>query len=93
MKKAELVFIPSPGIGHLVSIVEFAKRLIDRDNRFSITILVIKPSTFPNIDSYTNSLSASYPLIQLIDLPQLHPPNLPELAKSHMYGEEIILLV
>ncbi|CAL5323134.1 unnamed protein product [Camellia sinensis] len=82
MMKAELVFIPSPGIGHLVSIVEFAKRLIDRDDRFFITILLIKPSTLPNIDSFTNSLSASHPLIQLIDLPQLHPPNSPELAKS-----------
>ncbi|KAL7253951.1 hypothetical protein ACSBR1_008319 [Camellia fascicularis] len=84
MKKAELVFIPSPAIGHLVSIVEFAKRLIDRDDRFSITILVIKfkSSTLPNIDSYTNSLSASQPLIRLIELPQLHPPKSPELAKS-----------
>ncbi|GMP24005.1 hypothetical protein CsSME_00001415 [Camellia sinensis var. sinensis] len=84
MKKAGLVFIPCPGIGHLVSIVEFAKRLIDRDDRFSITILVIKPPpSHPSIDSYTNSFSASYPLIQLIDLPQLHPPNSLELSNSH----------
>ncbi|KAF7145500.1 hypothetical protein RHSIM_Rhsim04G0084300 [Rhododendron simsii] len=40
--KAELVFIPSPGMGHLVSTVEMAKKLIGRDHRLSITVLIMK---------------------------------------------------
>lgn len=46
MKNTELIFIPSPGIGHLVSAVEFSKRLIARDSRLSITILAMN-SPFP----------------------------------------------
>ncbi|AET00314.2 glycosyltransferase, putative [Medicago truncatula] len=42
MKKAEVVIIPSPGVGHLVSTLEFAKLLINRDNRLRITVLVMK---------------------------------------------------
>ncbi|KAH7844647.1 hypothetical protein Vadar_030220 [Vaccinium darrowii] len=38
----ELVFIPSPGMGHLVSTVEMAKQLIGRDPRLSITVLIMK---------------------------------------------------
>ncbi|MBA0678564.1 hypothetical protein Goari_019902, partial [Gossypium aridum] len=33
MKKVELIFVPTPGIGHLVSTVEFAKLLIDHNDR------------------------------------------------------------
>ncbi|OMO84629.1 hypothetical protein CCACVL1_10736 [Corchorus capsularis] len=40
MKKLELVFIPTPAIGHFVSSVEFAKRLLLRDDRFSASFLV-----------------------------------------------------
>ncbi|GMH03189.1 hypothetical protein Nepgr_005028 [Nepenthes gracilis] len=42
MKKAELIFIPSPGAGHLASMVELARRLLERDGRFSITILLMR---------------------------------------------------
>ncbi|KAJ9687267.1 hypothetical protein PVL29_015944 [Vitis rotundifolia] len=42
MKQTELVFIPSPGIGHLAATVEIAKLLTQRDPRFSITIFIIK---------------------------------------------------
>ncbi|KAG9146101.1 hypothetical protein Leryth_015891 [Lithospermum erythrorhizon] len=40
MKQTDLVFVPGVGIGHLVSIVEFAKQLLDRDARLAITILM-----------------------------------------------------
>ncbi|KAH7843425.1 hypothetical protein Vadar_016504 [Vaccinium darrowii] len=43
---AELVFIPSPGLGHLVSTVEMAKQLVGRDHRLSITVLVMKIPLF-----------------------------------------------
>ncbi|KAK3003509.1 hypothetical protein RJ639_018488 [Escallonia herrerae] len=43
MKTIELVFIPSPGVGHLFSTAEMAKLLIDRDERLSITVLTMTP--------------------------------------------------
>nr|XP_027063788.1 anthocyanidin 3-O-glucosyltransferase 2-like [Coffea arabica] len=42
MKKPELVFVPSPGMGHLGSTVELAKLLIDRNEHLSITVLIMK---------------------------------------------------
>ncbi|XVF81612.1 hypothetical protein PTKIN_Ptkin15bG0169100 [Pterospermum kingtungense] len=43
----ELIFIPLPAIGHLVSHIEFAKRLLDEDNRFSVTVLIVDPFFTP----------------------------------------------
>lgn len=43
---AELLFIPSPGMGHLVSTVEMAKQLVGRDHRLSITVLIMKIPLF-----------------------------------------------
>ncbi|KAK9998390.1 hypothetical protein SO802_017993 [Lithocarpus litseifolius] len=85
MKKAELIVIPAPGIGHLVSTLEFAKRLIDRDDRLFITILSMKfdLSLYPFSDAYTKSLTATQPRIQLIHLPQVNPPP-SELLKSRL---------
>lgn len=55
----ELVFIPVPAIGHIVSHVEFAKRLIDQDHRFSVTVLIVDPLVSPNVQSYVGSLAAA----------------------------------
>ncbi|XP_058761471.1 UDP-glycosyltransferase 71K2-like [Vicia villosa] len=80
-KKSELIFIPAPGIGHLVSSLEFAKLLINTHTNLSITVLCIK---FPGIlisDSYIKAALASEPQIQLIDLPEVQPPP-EELLKS-----------
>ncbi|KAH0902793.1 hypothetical protein HID58_042296 [Brassica napus] len=41
----ELVFIPSPGIGHLRSTVELAKQLVNGDERLSITVIIIPRSS------------------------------------------------
>ncbi|KAM4071388.1 hypothetical protein ACB094_11G058700 [Castanea mollissima] len=74
MKKAELVFIPSLGIGHLVSMVEIAKLLVDRDHRLYITVLIMKQSFDPKVAAYTESLnlnaSSCAEHIQFIDLPE-----------------------
>ncbi|XP_051140139.1 anthocyanidin 3-O-glucosyltransferase 2-like, partial [Andrographis paniculata] len=40
---AELIFIPSPGRGHLLANLEMAKLLVSRDRRLSATVLVIRP--------------------------------------------------
>ncbi|KAJ6300822.1 hypothetical protein OIU76_021592 [Salix suchowensis] len=51
MKKSELVFVPSPGVGHLVPAVEIAKLMVKRDDRLSITVLLVD---LPN-DEQTSS--------------------------------------
>ncbi|GFP90884.1 putative UDP-glucose flavonoid 3-o-glucosyltransferase 3 [Phtheirospermum japonicum] len=62
MKKAELVFIPSPGLSHLISTVEAAKLLLDRDDRLSITVLIMKLHSDQTVDKYTqNIISSSNP--------------------------------
>nr|ACU22684.1 unknown [Glycine max] len=73
-KNAELILIPSPGIGHLTSSLEFAQLLINRDNRLSVTILCIKFPFTPFADSYIRTALASQPKIKLIDLPLVEPP-------------------
>ncbi|KAK2978017.1 hypothetical protein RJ640_028699 [Escallonia rubra] len=70
MKKAQLVFIPAPGVGHLISTVEIAKLLISRDERLSVTVLIMKlPFDTAVLDAYTQSLHATH-RIRFIDLPQ-----------------------
>ncbi|CAK7345136.1 unnamed protein product [Dovyalis caffra] len=60
MKKSELVFVPSPGVGHLVPAVEIAKLMVNRDDRLSITVLVMKhPPLDTKINEYIKSVSAS----------------------------------
>ena len=65
MKQTELVFIPSPGIGHIAATVEIAKLLTQRDPRFSITIFIIK-FPFWSDDSAMTSDSDS---IRFVTLP------------------------
>ncbi|XP_062076692.1 putative UDP-glucose flavonoid 3-O-glucosyltransferase 3 [Humulus lupulus] len=60
MKKGELVFIPFPDIGHIVPLLEMAKILVARDQRLSISILIMKfPGSEPTSQSYVQSLIAS----------------------------------
>lgn len=75
MKKAELIFIPLPETGHLLSTIEFGKRLIDLDRRISmITILSMKLPYAPHADASLASLTASVPGIRLISLPEIQDP-------------------
>ena len=72
MKKAELVFIPVPGVGHLVSTVEFAKLLVAQDHRLSISVLIIKLSGYDS-SAYLPSLASSISeRIKFIELPDNH---------------------
>jgi hypothetical protein len=74
MRRAEIVFIPTPAVGHLVPIIEFAKLLLDRDDRFSITVLVInRPFAPAALDAYIQSIAASHTRIKCIHLPQVDP--------------------
>lgn len=84
MKRTNLVFIPLPGVGHLVSTIEFTKQLLRRDDRFYITVLVIQSPLELSQDPNTppTSLPPPHPHIQFINVPTENPPPLELFLKS-----------
>ncbi|KAL6976023.1 hydroquinone glucosyltransferase [Sarracenia purpurea var. burkii] len=64
-KMVELVFIPTPLTGHLVTTVEMAKLLVGRNHRLSITILIMRLPFDSKISSYT----LSEPRLKFVNLP------------------------
>ncbi|KAI3804295.1 hypothetical protein L1987_25727 [Smallanthus sonchifolius] len=73
---AELVFIPAPGVGHIMSNIELAKILVNRDQRLSITVLLINPpySVFA-LTAYIQSLAKNnIERIRFIEVPQDETP-------------------
>ncbi|CAH1412370.1 unnamed protein product [Lactuca virosa] len=89
---AELVFIPVPGAGHIMSTVEMAKVLVNHDQRLSITVLLIHPpySSF-SLTTYMNSLAKkAIERISFIELPQDEtPPKLDPKAPMTSFYEFI----
>ncbi|KAJ9705929.1 hypothetical protein PVL29_003848 [Vitis rotundifolia] len=73
MKKIELIFVSVSAIGHIVSTVEFAKLLVGRDDRFSVTLFIIKlPLEDSAVTNYIHSVSASVSgSIRFVHLPEL----------------------
>lgn len=69
-KKIELIFIPSPGIGHLVSAVEMAKVVVTREKNMSITVLIIQSPHDNKLPTYIQSLSDFSSTLKFIQLPQ-----------------------
>ncbi|XP_062085539.1 UDP-glycosyltransferase 71K2-like [Humulus lupulus] len=84
MKRAKLAFIPGPRIGHLVSALQFSKRLLHCDDRLFITILRLKFPLFPDNDAYTDSLVGSLSRVKLVHVSPVDPPP-KELFKSPEY--------
>ncbi|XP_019098146.1 PREDICTED: UDP-glycosyltransferase 71B5-like [Camelina sativa] len=89
MTKIELVFIPSPGIGHLRPTVKLAKQLISRDDRLSITFIIIPPrNDVGDVTTYIASLTLKsqdrlrYEAISVVK----QPPNA-DLEPSQVYIE------
>ncbi|KAL8171241.1 hypothetical protein V2J09_023045 [Rumex salicifolius] len=77
----ELVFIPTPAMGHLVAAVELAKLVVADHPRISITILIPKlPIPDKNIDTYIQSNADNNHRIYLVELPPLD--NGPSAAES-----------
>lgn len=89
-EKAELVFIPFPGVGHLASLIVFAKRLLLLDpdnaagsnNSFSITVIVMQAptATASDNDAHIKSLAGAGATadasIRFIGVPKMDPPPL-----------------
>ncbi|CAJ1971631.1 unnamed protein product [Sphenostylis stenocarpa] len=67
-KAARLVFIPSPGVGHLASTIQFANLLINRHDSLWITVLVTKLPSDTTTAVYTDSLHSQR--LQVINLPE-----------------------
>ncbi|KAL0307441.1 UNVERIFIED_CONTAM: UDP-glucose flavonoid 3-O-glucosyltransferase 6 [Sesamum angustifolium] len=65
---ASLVFVPLPVISHLASAVQMAKLIADRDERLSITILIMKQSMEAKISSYIKNPPHSR--VNFLELPQ-----------------------
>lgn len=67
-------FIPFPGLSHLGPMVDTAKILLDRDDRVSITVLIIK---FPkngideDVTHLVVSSNSDHPRLRFINLPDL----------------------
>ncbi|KAL7128720.1 hypothetical protein ABFS83_13G012800 [Erythranthe nasuta] len=60
MKETELVFIPSPGLSHVISTVESAMLLLDLDNhrrRLSVTVLIMKLPNDTSVANYVEKIS------------------------------------
>ncbi|RWR74029.1 UDP-glycosyltransferase 71K1-like protein [Cinnamomum micranthum f. kanehirae] len=81
MEETSLVLLPLPGAGHLVSAVELAKRLLEMQHCFSVTVLLMHPhipfmksAIASSSTSYVQSTAASYPRIHFIDLPLIDFP-------------------
>ncbi|CAI9754459.1 unnamed protein product [Fraxinus pennsylvanica] len=76
-KKAELVFIPAPGMGHLASTIEMAKLLTDRDERLSITVFIMNLPMESKTDSLSLKSNSRIRFIEFsLDLP-ITPNSLP----------------
>ncbi|KAM3301306.1 anthocyanidin 3-O-glucosyltransferase 2 [Capsicum chacoense] len=58
MEITELVFIPGPGLGHLVAAVEIGKLLTSRADWLSITYFIIDLPIETGVHNYTKTLAA-----------------------------------
>ncbi|XP_076890651.1 anthocyanidin 3-O-glucosyltransferase 2-like [Bidens hawaiensis] len=89
---ANLVFIPAPAVGHIISTVEMAKVLVNRDQRLLINVLIINPPYFVlALTTYIETL-AKNPIerIRFIELPQDQtPPKLDSKAPVTSFHEFI----
>ncbi|GKB47599.1 anthocyanidin 3-O-glucosyltransferase 2-like protein [Tanacetum coccineum] len=91
---ANLVFIPAPGLGHIMSTIEIAKLLVNRDQRLFVTVLVIKPprtGSGSGITTYIESLAKkSLDRITFIELPQQENPPMSEFKSPMTYFHKFI---
>ncbi|XP_047332576.1 anthocyanidin 3-O-glucosyltransferase 2-like [Impatiens glandulifera] len=80
-KKMELIFIPSPGISHIVSMVEMAKLIVTKDQRLSITIFVIKRPGTGAVNTDLSSFDQKYDptRIRFIHLQEPNPDSIKHL--------------
>ncbi|KAD4178177.1 hypothetical protein E3N88_26768 [Mikania micrantha] len=76
----ELVFIPAPVVGHIMSAIEMAKVLVNRDQRLSISVILISPPyPISALTTYIQSLTENtIQRIRFIKLPLNPAPPKPD---------------
>ncbi|XP_015972896.1 UDP-glycosyltransferase 71A15 [Arachis duranensis] len=73
-KAAQVVLVPSPGQGHLLSTLQFAKLLVNHDHRLTVNIMLFKsPVDSKTTSTATNSLHSESHRINVINLPDYTP--------------------
>ncbi|KAJ8637200.1 hypothetical protein MRB53_011467 [Persea americana] len=73
--KDTIIFYPSPGIGHLISMVELGKRFLQLNPPFSITILITQASFNTGSTSpYIQAVQSYFPSISFHQLPPISFP-------------------
>ncbi|KAK1418869.1 hypothetical protein QVD17_28017 [Tagetes erecta] len=91
---AEIILIPSPAVGHIMSTIEIAKLLVNRDQHLTITVLVIKPRKYDSsvaITSYIESLTKNtMDHISFIILPQDENPPVHDPKARYTSANEYI---
>ncbi|CAJ2665050.1 unnamed protein product [Trifolium pratense] len=87
-KKTCIAMVPSPGLSHLIPIVEFAKLLLQQHNDYQITFLI--PTLGPLNPSMKTILNTLPPNMDFIVLPQINIEDLPE---THEPATQMKLIV
>ncbi|KAM1461672.1 hypothetical protein TB2_045830 [Malus domestica] len=86
-RPAQLVFVPGPVIGHIVSAIEIAEQLVARDDQLFITVLVMK---LPYDQPFTIADSSISHRINFVNLPEAQPDKQEAIPK---HGSLIKILV
>ncbi|KAL6589478.1 hypothetical protein ACP70R_050348 [Stipagrostis hirtigluma subsp. patula] len=98
MANVNVLLLPEPGSGHLMSLIEAGKRLLgqgagdDHRGEFTVTVLVVRPPTAESaseVDAHVRRVAASSHGIQFHHLPAVEPPtgcvgNLQEFKSRYM---------
>ncbi|KAM3327944.1 anthocyanidin 3-O-glucosyltransferase 2 [Capsicum galapagoense] len=79
-KNAELVFIPSPGLGHVAPAIEFAKHILDAGECLCISFLIMKHPADFGVQPYLQSLS-SHSRLRFVDV-SIDPKTAAELLSN-----------
>ncbi|CAN7118578.1 UDP-glycosyltransferase 71B5 isoform X1 [Brassica rapa] len=87
--KIELVFIPAAEIGHLRSTVELAKKLLNEDDRLSITVLIIPRPSADDSDHVTPLFTPSQDRLRHVTIsPADQPPDVPLDPQAYMDNQK-----
>ncbi|XP_074294339.1 anthocyanidin 3-O-glucosyltransferase 2-like [Silene latifolia] len=90
MTKTELVFVPTPGMGHLLSTVEFAKLIVQINPDISILVLIYHGvQEFTKIQSYIDSQSRELDSNQFTFITLPPPSNPPDPTDPTFHGNVI----
>ena len=97
MTSANVLLLPEPGSGHLMSLIEAGKRLLgqggpDERRPLTVTVLIIRPATAESaaeVDSHVSRVAASVSGIRFHHLPTVGPltdctGNLQEFKSRYM---------